>query len=219
MTLPFYRLIFATEMFVVKETSDHARDKARESGANSRLTEVMLWQEAVHRCRKELDHVHLQMEDAGVSSALVYDQGGIEAALERMELLATVFAAEDRPLDAAKARAEARELFNTLVRGRLDDTRLSILFRQNLTLLARKTVERPGHSGEHYVAHNRGEYWQMWRAAAAAACCTVFTAAIKLQMVRPLPLLVEGVLVGPDYAVTFLCCRSSIWRWPPSSPR
>ena len=125
------------------------------------------------------------------------------------------------PFDASKARAAARELLNTLVRGRLDDTRLSILFRQNLTLLARKTVERTGHSGEHYVAHNRGEYWQMWRAAAGGGLLTVFTAAIKLQIVGAhLPLFVEGFLVGTDYAVTFVtACRSSIWRWPPSSPR
>ena len=202
---PFYRLIFATEMFVVKDKTDHARDKAHELGADSRLTEVMLWQEAIHRCRKELDHVHLQMEDAGVSSALVYDLRSIEAALERMELLGAVFAAEDRTFHAAKARAAARELLNTLVRGRLDDTRLSILFRQNLTLLARKTVERTGHSGEHYVARNEGEYWQMWRAAAGGGLLTVITAAIKLQIVGAhLPLFIEGFLVGTDYAATFV---------------
>ena len=202
---PFYRLIFATEMFVVKDKTDHARDKAHELGADSRLTEVMLWQEAIHRCRKELDHVHLQMEDAGVSSALVYDLRSIEASLERMELLGAVFAAEDRTFHAAKARVAARELLNTLVRGRLDDTRLSILFRQNLTLLARKTVERTGHSGEHYVAHDRNEYWQMWRAAAGGGLLTVITAALKLQIVSAhFPLFIEGFLVGTDYAVTFV---------------
>jgi site-specific recombinase len=202
---PFYRLIFATEMFVVKQKSDYARDRARTSGPDAILTEAMLWRESVRRCRKELDHVHRQMEDAGVSSALVYDLRSIEAALERMELLATVFAAEERSFGASGAGAAARELVNTLVRGRMDDTRLSILFRQNLTLLARKTVERTGHSGEHYVAHNEGEYWQMWRAAAGGGLLTVITAALKLQIVGAhLPLFIEGFLVGTDYAVTFV---------------
>jgi site-specific recombinase len=202
---PFYRLIFATEMFVVKQKSDYARDKARTSGPNAILTEAMLWQESVRLCRKELDHVHRQMEDAGVSSALVYDLRSIEAALERMELLATVFAAEDRALRTSAAGAPARELVNTLVRGRMDDTRLSILFRQNLTLLARKTVERTGHSGEHYVAHSESEYWQMWRAAAGGGLLTVITAALKLQIVGAhFPLFIEGFLVGTDYAVTFV---------------
>jgi site-specific recombinase len=202
---PFYRLIFATEMFVVKQKSEYARDKARISGSDGPLTEAMLWRESVRLCRKELDHVHQQMEDAGVSSALVYDLGSIEAALERMELLATVFAAEDRTFQDSHAGSAARELLNTLVRGRMDDTRLSILFRQNLTLLARKTVERTGHSGEHYVAHNDGEYWKMWRAAAGGGLLTVITAALKLQIVGAhLPLFVEGFLVGTDYAVTFV---------------
>jgi site-specific recombinase len=202
---PFYRLIFATEMFVVARRSSHARDRARQLGVPPRLAETMLWREAVHRCRAELDHVHLQMEDAGVSSALVYDLRSIEAALERMELLAAVCAAEDRSFRASEARAAARKLLNTLVRGRLDDTRLSILFRQNLTLLARKTVERTGQSGEHYVAGSRDEYWRMWRAAAGGGLLTVVTAALKLRIVGAhLPLFVEGFLVGTDYAVTFV---------------
>ena len=71
------------------------------------------------------------------SSALVYDLLSIEAALDRMELLAAVLICEDR--------IAARALLDALVRGRLDDTRLLLLFRQNLTLLARKTVERTGH--------------------------------------------------------------------------
>jgi site-specific recombinase len=169
------------------------------------MTQAILWQESIHRCRKELDHVHRQMEDAGVSSALVYDLRSIEASLERMELLGAVFAAEDRTFRASSARAAARQLLETLARGRLDDTRLSNLFRQNLTLLARKTVERTGHSGEHYVARSRGEYWQMWRAAAGGGVLTVFTAAVKLAIVgMHLPLFVEGFLVGTDYAVTFI---------------
>ncbi len=194
---PFYRLIFATEMFVVKAKT------AVQPG--ERMAQLLLWQETIHRCRMELDHVHFQMEDAGVSSALVYDLRSIEAALERMELLGAVFAAEDRTFRTSSARVAARQLLDTLVRGRLEDTRLSILFRQNLTLLARKTVERTGHSGEHYVASSSGEYWQMWRAAAGGGILTVFTAALKLQIVGAhLPLFVEGFLVGTDYAVTFV---------------
>jgi site-specific recombinase len=190
---PFYRLVFATEMFVNK------------AALSSRVAQSLLWKEAVHRCRKELDHIHFQMEEAGVSSALVYDLQSIDAALERMELLASVFVAEERTLRVASARAAARTLLDTLVRGRLDDTRLSLLFKQNLNLLARKTVERTGHSGEHYVAGNRHEYWRMWRAAAGGGLLTVFTAAIKLRLVGAhFPLFIEGFLIGTDYAVSFV---------------
>ena len=170
-----------------------------------RLTERLLWREVVHRCRMELDHVHLQMEHAGVSSALVYDLQSIESALERMQLLSDAFAAGENILQPSEARKAARALLDTLVRGRLDDTRVSLLFRQNLNLLARKTVERTGYSGEHYVARTRSDYWQMWRAAAGGGLLTVFTAAIKLKLVGAhLPLFVEGFLVGTDYAISFI---------------
>ncbi|AXC10492.1 Site-specific recombinase [Acidisarcina polymorpha] len=194
---PFYRLIFATEMFVNKSKVGNESEW--------RLTERMLWREVVHKCRLELDHVHLQMEDAGVSSALVYDLQSIESALERMELLSDAFSAGENTLSTKESRVAARALLNTLVRGRLDDTRVSLLFRQNLTLLARKTVERTGHSGDHYVARTRSDYWQMWRAAAGGGILTVFTAALKLRIVGfHLPLFVEGFLVGTDYAVSFI---------------
>jgi site-specific recombinase len=72
-----------------------------------------------------------------------------------------------------------------------------ILFRQNLTLLARKTVERTGHSGEHYVASN-SEYWQMWRAAVGGGILTVITAALKLKIVGAhLPLFVRDFWSAP----------------------
>ncbi len=153
--------------------------------------------QAITHCRDELEQVHLHMEDAGVSSALVYDLLSIEASLNRMELLAAVLAAGDC--------AAPRALLDALVRGPLDDSRLLLLFRQNLTLLARKTVERTGHSGEHYVAQDRSGYWKMWRAAVGGGLLTVITAAIKTQLVGAhLPLFVEGFLVGTDYAVTFV---------------
>ena len=194
---PFYRLIFATEVFI---------DKAKaKTGPDSPLIQTMMWQEAVHRCRAELEYIHRQMEEAGVSSALVYDLQSMESSLDRMELLAAAYAVEEHTFRTAAQRAPARALLDTLVRGRLDDTRIALLFRQNLNLLARKTVERTGHSGEHYVAQTRGDYWQMWRAAAGGGVLTVFTAAIKLQIVGAhFPLFIEGFLVGTDYAVTFV---------------
>jgi site-specific recombinase len=182
---PFYQLVFDTERLVV----------AAASGAPA--PQLPPWRQTIARCREELEQVHLHMEDAGVSSALVYDLLSIEAALDRMALLAGVLDGD--------ARGAARALLDALVHGPLDDTRLVQLFRQNLTLLARKTVERTGHSGEHYVARDRSGYWQMWRAAAGGGLLTVITAAVKAQLVGAhLPLFVEGFLIGTDYAVTFV---------------
>jgi site-specific recombinase len=185
---PFYRIVFATENFVRPQTSEPASDRFDH------------WMESIYACRGELALVRLHMEDEGVSTALVFDLSTMDAALNRMELLAaTLVDSTDKPSVAA------RQLLDTLVCGLLEDTRISALVRQNLNLLARKTVERTGHSGEHYIAHGRREYWQMWLAAVGGGILTVFTAALKLHIVKGhwAPF-VEGVLVGTNYAISFL---------------
>jgi site-specific recombinase len=99
----------------------------------------------------------------------------------------------------------ARQLLNTLVAGLLEDTRISALVRQNLNLLARKTVERTGHGGEHYIAQTIREYRLMWYAAIGGGLLTVFTAALKLRVMESnWPPFVEGFLIGLDYAISFL---------------
>jgi site-specific recombinase len=116
-----------------------------------------------------------------------------------MELLAALLAR------STNKREATRRLLNTLFAGLLADTRVSALVRQNLNLLARKTVERTGHSGEHYIAQSRKEYWRMWGAAIGGGLVTVFTGAIKLHIVAQVwAPFVEGFLIGTNYAISFL---------------
>ena len=206
---PFYQLVFATEALL----DPSAPQELDEVVADRKLA---VWQSAVTRCMAELEQIHLHMEDAGVSSALVYDLRSIEATLERMQLLAPACVPDNHDLVAGSAgaigklrsslsSAGQRSLVNALVRGPLDDMRLRFLFGQNLNLLARKMVERTGHGGEHYIAHTRADYWHMWRAAAGGGLLTVFTAAIKMRLIEShFPLAVEGFLIGTDYAVSFV---------------
>lgn len=190
---PFYRLIFSTEALV------------RAGDFSARQDERARWQEAVRRCVEELDQIHLHMEDAGVSAALVYDLRSIEASLLRMEMLAAVYVGKAAAIQTTASHSAVRELVNTLVRGRLEDMRLRVLLGQSVNLLARKTVERTGQGGEHYIAHSTRAYWGMWRAAAGGGLLTVFTAAIKMRIIEGhFPLAVEGFLIGTDYAVSFV---------------
>jgi site-specific recombinase len=190
---PFYRLIFSTEAMM------------RAEDARARQAQLGAWRDSVRRCVEELDQIHLHMEDAGVSSALVYDLRSIEASLLRMEMLASVYAADGGAVRTMSSQPAVRELVHTLVRGRLEDMRLRVLLGQSVNLLARKTVERTGHGGEHYIAHTERAYWGMWRAAAGGGLLTVFTAAIKMRLIEShFPLAVEGFLIGTDYAVSFV---------------
>jgi site-specific recombinase len=189
---PSYALVFATERFIECEHSAAPGDCPGEC--------MERWLNAVYACRGELAIVRINMEDAGVNSPLVFDLSAMDAALDRMEMLAATLVER-----ASKLSAAVRLLLNTLVFGLLEDTRISSLIQQNFNLLARKTVERTGHGGEHYIAHSRREYWQMWGAAIGGGFLTVFTAALKLHLVaKQWPPFVEAVLVGTNYAISFL---------------
>ena len=195
---PFYKLIFVTQELT-----------AATDGASA-ASVFELWQKAVSNCRKELALVRLGMETTGVSADLVLDLRSIELALMRMHGLARVLAFDAASLSGSvpvvpDSSLASRNLLSQLIEGRLEDKRVSSLFKQNLNLLARKTVERTGHSGEHYIAHTRKEYGQMWLAAVGGGLLTVLTAAIKMRIVEHGdPLFVEGFLTGTNYAVSFI---------------
>ena len=195
---PFYHLIFATEELV------GAPD------ASTAIPRFESWKTAVASCRKELVRVRLRMETAGVSADLVLDLRSIELALMRMHGLARILMFNGTPVPSIpNSLSAARNLLNQLIEGRLEDKRVSSLLKQNLNLLARKTVERTGHSGEHYIAHSRKEYWQMWLAAIGGGLLTVLTAAIKMRVVEQhFPLFVEGFLTGTNYAVSFILLQT-----------
>jgi site-specific recombinase len=182
---PFYELVQATEQLLGP------------NGAGG----TSAWQEVVGRCRQELGAVHRHMEAAGVSVELVFDLKKIEACFARMESLVAVLCASNHA-DGLRA---TRHLLESLMEGRQSDLSLTALLKENLDLVARKTVERTGHSGEHYIAHDRSEYWEMWRAAIGGGLLTVVTAALKMRIVDAhLPPFLEGLASGTNYAVSFV---------------
>ncbi len=186
---PFYGLAGATE------------DLLRDAGTENALKTFLAWKSMVRRCRQGMAEVHRHMEAAGVSVELIFDLQKIEACLFRMEAIARVLVASSESNQVIAVQA----LLAQVVSGRLSDRSLRGLLRENLNLIARKMVERTGHSGEHYIAHNRAEYWHMWRAAIGGGLFTVITAAIKMRIVdAQLPMFVEGFLSGTNYAVSFV---------------
>ncbi len=189
---PAYALVPATEKFIECEHAARPGDCPKDC--------MERWLNAVYACRGELAIVRIHMEDAGVNAPLVFDLSAMDTALDRMEMLAATLVES-----TGKVMAAVRLLLNTLVHGLREDIRISSLVRQNFNLLARKTVERTGHGGEHYIAHSRKEYWRMWGAAIGGGFLTVFTAAIKLHVVsKHFPPFAETILIGTNYAISFL---------------
>ena len=173
-------------------------DLVREGGTSERLHE---WRRQAHRIREELEYAHLRMEDAGVSTALVFDLLTVERALNRMQCIAVLlFVAE--PHEAIVA---VKVLLDDVMNSRRDELSVRGLLRENTALLARKIVERTGKTGEHYIANTRREYRSIWKASLGGGLLTVLTAAIKMRVVEAhFPPFVEFVAAGTDYALSFI---------------
>jgi site-specific recombinase len=184
---PFFQLVSRTE------------DVIRPDGELSER--LAAWRGVVSRCREDISEVYQHMETTGVSVDLVFDLKKIDACLTRMEMLVAALEAETPEKEISAVQA----LLGQLVSGRISDRSVRTYLRDNLNLLARKTVERTGRSGEHYIAYNRDEYWQMWRAAVGGGFLTVLTAALKLRIHEAhLAPFVEGFAAGLNYAVSFI---------------
>jgi site-specific recombinase len=99
----------------------------------------------------------------------------------------------------------AQHLLVTLVRGRQADCSLRDLLRTNLRLLARKIIDRAGHTGEHYITYTRRDYAGMVLSAMGGGVLTIGTATLKVVVsAAHFAMFVEGFLSGVNYALSFV---------------
>jgi site-specific recombinase len=159
------------------------------------------WLQAANACRAEMQQISRRLEGEGVSVDVVYGIDVIERCLGRMEVMAQIMSAPD----AGTRGAAIHKLMVTLTVLAHRDRSARHLLRESFRLLERKIVERSGKAGEHYVATTLREYRGIWLAAAGGGILTAVTAAVKLKIAGTgLPLFVEGLAVGLNYAVSFM---------------
>jgi site-specific recombinase len=172
-------------------------------------------------CRQQLGVIHKRLETAGVSVDVVYCIDAIRRMLLRIERMlpfmlggAPSHAREELPyrgtLQASPTEraAAARTLLGALTAGRINDESLRQLGRQNLGLLAKKIIERVGHTGEHYVTTTKREYFKMLGSAAGGGALTAFTVIGKFwaKWAHFAPFM-DGLLAAGDYAGSFLAMQ------------
>ncbi|HYO74619.1 MAG TPA: gliding motility protein [Archangium sp.] len=146
------------------QARDAAPDSLRELG------------DVVEECRQVVAIVSSHLEQYGVSVDLVYRLERIRRSLERMEAIARV-------LDAAPGEARWREalvLMADLLRRTHTDRSVRAVVASNARLLARKVIERAGHSGEPYISTTRAEYHQLVHTAAGGGLITAVTAILTM---------------------------------------
>jgi site-specific recombinase len=157
----------------------------------------------VLECRKQLDVIHKRLETTGVSVDVVYCIDAIRKMTIRIERMVTVITGIP-----AQRVAESRILFDRLTTGRIADDSIRQLGRQNLGLLARKIIERVGHTGEHYVTSSRKEYFKMFTSAAGGGALTAITVIFKfLTKWQHFAPFIDGFLSAGNYAASFVAMQ------------
>jgi site-specific recombinase len=187
---PFYRIARIS----------HALMDAWNAGADvSALSQS--WQGQNAECRKEIGEITRRLESQGVSVDIVYGIEVLEVCLARLEAMVEIV---ESPQGTARSTAIHR-LLADLVVAAFEDRSVRRLIRTYVRRLQRKFVARSGIAGEHYVARNLREYRRVWFAAAGGGLFTVITTAVHLNLTKSgLPLCVEGILAGLNYAVSLM---------------
>ncbi|HEX9180827.1 MAG TPA: hypothetical protein VF859_10565, partial [Burkholderiales bacterium] len=191
---PFYRFEKASETVVSLWVAGEDLGQA-----------AIEWRRAAADCREEMDTIYRHLQSQGVNVNIVYALRVINLCLDRMPVMLEIMTTRER---AARAGVIKRLLIR-LAAAVHKDRSLRHLVANSLDLLHLKIVERSGQTGEHYVAADRAEYGHIWVAAAGGGLLTVLTAAIKISIHGwHLPLFVEGLLAGLNYAVSFLLLQA-----------
>jgi site-specific recombinase len=162
-------------------------------------------QALVKACYDTVAAVTHNLEHTGVSVDAVYRLELITKNLERYEAVLERLTTSDPP-----ERADGvKRLLIRLLDARRKERDLGEIITNNLHLLARKIIERAGHTGEHYITTSRREYVKMLLSAGGGGVLTTGTAATKYFVAwGHFAPFVEGMLSAVNYAGSFLVMQA-----------
>lgn len=187
---PFYHLTASLENFL---QAFHSGDRFAFS------LQASQFQQVVNRCEKEIAGVNKHLEEYGVSINIVYHLARLEAYLKRIDSLIHCLSLE-------KVEHHQVLLFlSTLVQDNQEMHSLRTLLSQNISLLARKLVERSAETGEHYITRTKEEYRHMLQAAGGGGLITALTVYVKAFILSlHMAGFVQGAFASLNYAVSFV---------------
>ena len=191
--LPFFKL----------STSVQAALLARNNGDQENLApELNHLRSLIESCYRAEEEVLSHLEDNGVSMDVVYQLAYIKAALQRLEALLELAFKPDLSLERVGT------FVAMLVRENQARLSVSDLMRQNFRLMTRTIVERNAKTGEHYIARNASEYWEMVRHGGGGGALTALTTWFKPLLASiQLAALWGGVAASLNYVVCFLAIQ------------
>ncbi|WII71620.1 site-specific recombinase [Bdellovibrio sp. 22V] len=186
----FFALVRGLEEFM---HAYHAGDKDQSFEKASRFR-MIVWE-----CRRELQQVTKHLEEYGVSLSLVFQMMLLRTYLQRIDSLLEILLTEK--LDHRKVTS----FLSKLIEENQDLRSIKSLLSQNVSLLAKKVVERAAETGEHYITRTREQYRHMVQAAGGGGAVTALTVYVKVGILAlGLSGFAEGMLASVNYAISFV---------------
>lgn len=152
-------------------------------------------------CEGAIRQAFAYMQDHGVNTGLVMRMEQLLLHLRRLELLAT-----QRESEAVGAGPQhALKILAELIRAQYDEHSISHLMGGNLKMLSLRVVEHSGASGEHYIARDGKESWDMLKSAGGGGILTIGTTILKYGIYQiKAPPFIDAILHSGNYVISFL---------------
>lgn len=192
---PFFALVGGVEAFF---RALHSGDRVLLNAETEKFSEL------VKSCLREVKGVHKHLDEYGVSVDIVYQLARIEASLDRIQSLVDCLSSEK--LD----HQHVIKFISALVRDNQAIRSITGLIQQNISLLARKVVDRSAETGEHYITRTKSEYRHMLQGAAGGGMITALTVYLKVFISGlHATLFMEGFLASINYSLSFVAIHLS----------
>lgn len=191
--LPFFKLTVATDSLLTT---------MRTKPAAELTAELNYLRAQIDSCGKAVDTAYTHLEEYGVSTDIVYQLDRTARQLKRMEKLLELLLNRNAP------PTQMAGFIAQLIREHQEHRGLRSLLHENLQLLTRKMVERTAETGEHYIARDRKQYYEMFLHAAGGGAIMAVTTWTKFGLSAIyFPHLIGGFIFGFNYAVAFVAIQ------------
>ncbi len=154
------------------------------------------------RCEQLTYDIRKSNAKTGTSISLTALMQRILQLLQRMQLIVDILHGLILRHDVS---LPITQLLKQLVDAECKKNNLSEYWRQNTELLALRVTENASHTGEHYIAQARHEYFRLMASAMGAGIIIAFMAMCKVSIASyHLPPLTEAILFSLNYGLGFV---------------
>jgi site-specific recombinase len=157
------------------------------------------------QCETVIDTVRKHNARTGTSIQLTALVQRIYQQMQRMRLLIEILSTDYANAQGKQGFTKVIQFFKQLVQAECQRYHLRDYWRRNTELLALRITDNASHTGEHYIAANRHEYFGLMKSALGAGFIIAFMAMFKIQLsALHLPPLTEAIMFSLNYGLGFV---------------